>query len=162
MDHDYEYEDDYAPRVLWGRVAFFLLALVLAFVTGRACAPDGIDPTVHQAVNAQASELASKNAVLEQQLDARDNDNQGNAGNGGEDSQDGGDPAATEEPTEEAGQDPIGEGEEYTVQEGDTLFGLAERFYGNTDDATLIEDANNLDRDTDLIVGQVLVIPPKD
>lgn len=159
MDHDYEFDEDYAPRVLWGRLAFFLLALVLAFVAGRACAPDGIDPAVHQAVVEDASEFKENNAVLEQQLDAAEGGNAGNndgdGGDGGKQNNDEGGEESTEEPTDQ----PIGDGKTYTVQSGDTLTTIAEEVYGDPNKFDLIVDANNLTEDTPLRVGQELVIP---
>ncbi|QDP40492.1 LysM peptidoglycan-binding domain-containing protein [Radiobacillus deserti] len=48
----------------------------------------------------------------------------------------------------------------YSVEEGDTLASIAEKFYGNAEDQQLIIDANGLTNKT-LKVGQVLRIPPK-
>lgn len=156
MDHDYEVEDEYAPRILWGRLAFFLLALVLAFVAGRACAPDGIPADEFEAVQNEAFELASENKILQQQVDAgaAEPETRNNKKDDGD--------AAAEEPTEAATDEAVGEGKTYTVQSGDTLTTIAEKFYGNASDFTLIVDANNLDDATGLRVGQELVIPPKD
>ncbi len=35
MAYQYEHEDDYAPRPLWGRILFFVVALALAALLGR-------------------------------------------------------------------------------------------------------------------------------
>ena len=158
MDHDYELEDDYAPRVLWGRLAFFLLALVLAFVAGRACAPAGVPEDDFKAEQQNVLTLQSENAVLEQQLEAaNDRSNAGNnGGNGGENNNDGGGAQPTDAPTEDT--IPSG-GDRYTVQENDTLTTIAEEFYGDPMKFDLIVDANNLSDDTPLRVGQELVIP---
>lgn len=155
MDHDYEFEDDYAPRVLWGRLAFFLLALVLAFVAGNRCANDGVPEDDFKAEQQRVLALQSENAVLEQQLDAANQ--QGNAGNndGGEDNNDGG-AEPTDAPTDES--IPSG-GTTYTVQEDDTLTTIAQEFYGDPLKYDLIVDANNLTDETPLRVGQELVIP---
>ncbi len=50
-----------------------------------------------------------------------------------------------------------GSGTTYTVQSGDTLFNIAQRF-GVTVQA--IQDANNLDNPNRLSIGQELIIPP--
>ena len=157
MDHDYELEEDYAPRILWGRLAFFLLAIVLAFSVGRCTKSSGVDEDTFAAEQQRVLELQSENTVLQQQVDAAANQpNQGNQGDGGND---GGAaegqseaPAATEEPV-------AGEGQTYTVQPNDTLTTIAQKFYGEQSKFDLIVDANNLTADTPLRVGQELIIP---
>ncbi|MPZ73055.1 MAG: LysM peptidoglycan-binding domain-containing protein [Nitriliruptorales bacterium] len=151
MDHDYELEEDYAPRVLWGRIAFFVLALLLAFLVGRCTTSDGADPQEFAERGQQIAELTRQNEVLEAQLQA----------SGASEPADGGgkkkDDGADDEPTEES---VSGDGEKYTVQSGDTLNGIAKEFYGDAAKYTLITDANNLSQDTPLRVGQELIIPP--
>ena len=167
MDHDYELEDDYAPRILWGRLAFFALALLLAFVVGRACAPNGVPQSQFQAAQEQVTELRSTNEVLQAQVDAA-----GEAGGGGNNNDDGGNNNGggggggknnnnAEEESTEAPSEAVGEGQTYTVQSGDTLTTIAEKFYGDATAYDLIVDANNLDGPTGLRVGQELVIPEK-
>ncbi len=153
MEHDYELEEDYAPRILWGRLAFFLLAIVLAFSVGRCTKSSGVDEDTFAAEQQRVLELQSENTVLQQQLDAAAQNNQGNAG--------GDDGAAGEQATEAAAsEEPVsGEGQTYTVQSGDTLTTIAEQFYGEQSRFDLIVDANNLDGDTPLRVGQELIIP---
>ena len=159
MDHDYELEDDYAPRILWGRLAFFLLALVLAFAVGRCTKASGVSESDFKAEQDKVQELASQNAVLQQQVDAASQqEGNGNDGNNNEGNGDGGN--GEEDPTEAATDDPVGEGETYTVQAGDTLTTIAEDFYGDPTKFDLIVDANNLSEDTPLRVGQELIIPP--
>lgn len=155
MDHDYELEDDYAPRILWGRLAFFLLAIVLAFAVGRCTKASGIDEDLYQAEKDKVQELASNNAVLQQQLDAATAEQSNNGGN------DGGKGGASESPSEAASDEPIADGQTYTVQPGDTLTTIAQKFYGDPTKFDLIVDANNLSEDTPLRVGQELVIPPE-
>ena len=48
----------------------------------------------------------------------------------------------------------------YTVQRGDTLGRIAQRFYGNARQYPLIQRANNISDPGRIWVGQVLVIPP--
>ena len=149
MDHDYELEEDYAPRILWGRLAFFLLALVLAFAVGRCTKDAGVDEDLYAAEQQRVLELQSENTVLQQQVDAASQPDDQSEGQGGE-----------AEPTETAAtEEPVGEGQTYTVKENDTLTTIAEQFYGDQSKYDLIVDANNLSSDTPLRVGQELVIP---
>ena len=162
MDHEYELEDDYAPRILWGRLAFFAIALLLAFLFGRCTKDAGRPEAEYQEQVAQVLELSSENEVLRQQLAAANNDEEpegdgggGGGGNGGDDAE------ATEEPADEGDDGAVGEeGTTYIVQEGDTLTTIAEEFYGDPTKFDLIVDANNLDESTGLRVGQELIIPP--
>lgn len=156
MDHDYELEDDYAPRILWGRLAFFALALILAFTVGRCTKSSGVAESTFKAEQQKVVDLQSQNEVLQAQVDAaaaQGNNNDGGNGGGNK----GGNKEASEEATEQA----VGDGQTYTVQSGDTLTTIAEKFYGDATAFDLIVDANNLDSATGLRVGQELVIPEK-
>jgi nucleoid-associated protein YgaU len=152
MDHDYELEEDYAPRILWGRLAFFLLALVLAFSLGRCTKSSGVDEATFAAEQQRVVELQSENTILQQQVDAaaNQNNNQGGDAGGGDG---GGDAGQSEAP--QASEEPVaGEGQTYTVQPNDTLTTIAQEFYGEQSKYDLIVDANNLSDDTPLRVGQ--------
>lgn len=159
MDYEYEH-DDYAPRVLWGRVIFFLIALLLVFFMGR-CTGGGADPDQLAQAERQVMELTSENTDLRNQLDAvQSTQNQGQAPEEDptEAPEDGGDDGDGQG----GGQDPVdSEGQTYTVKEGDTLVSIAREFYGEADKYTLIAEANNLEGST-LTVGQELVIPPEE
>lgn len=156
MEQDYELEEDYAPRILWGRLAFFLLAVVLAFSVGRCTKSSGVEQETFAAEQQRVLDLQEQNTILQQQLDAAEtNANQGRGGgnnNGG---------AAGDDPTEGTeSESPVADGQTtYTVQENDTLTTIAEEFYGDQSKFDLIVDANNLTEDTPLRVGQELVIP---
>lgn len=157
MDHEYELEDDYAPRVLWGRLAFFAVALLLAFILGRCTKSAGVPQAEYNEARAQVVELTSENAVLNQQLEA--------AASGAEpDAEGGGDEEPTEDPEADDGEEEtdgeVEEGQTYTVQPNDTLTKIAQQFYGDPRKFDLIVDANNIDSATGLRVGQELVIPP--
>jgi nucleoid-associated protein YgaU len=164
MDEDYELEEDYAPRVLWGRLAIFLLALVLAFAVGRCTGGDGVSEAQYNQVRAEVQDLASENTVLRAQVEAAGQGDEGDdepaEGNGDDEPADdegngGGDGDG------DGGQD-VGDGRTYEVQSGDTLTRIAEQFYGDPRKFDLIVDANNLDSATGLRVGQELIIPPDD
>ncbi|MBW3086210.1 hypothetical protein KEM60_02421 [Austwickia sp. TVS 96-490-7B] len=60
---------------------------------------------------------------------------------------------------EDEGEDDDSDEQEYVVESGDTLWGLAERFYGDGSQYTRIAEANDMDDPNILDVGQVLIIP---
>lgn len=155
MDHDYDVEDDYAPRLLWGRLVFFVIALLLAFLLGRCTKATGVSEADFNAQQVELMELAEENEVLRQQLTAAGaaEDEEAEEDNG----EDGGEEEATEEPDDDG---EVADGETYTVQPGDTLTRIAQQFYDDPRKFDLIVDANNLDSGTQLRVGQELIIPP--
>lgn len=162
MDYEYE-QDEYGPRVLWGRLAFFAIALLLVFFVGRCTAGGGSEQDLSEA-RATASELATQNKQLQNELAAvqatQDQANNGPAEQPSEAAEPAGE--ASEAPTE-GEQDSVAEGgETYTVESGDTLVTIANRFYGDSQKYRLIVDANNLDPDAPLTVGQKLTIPPEE
>lgn len=141
-DWDYAEEtDERPPRVLWGRVAILGAALVLAFLLGRSTAPQGVSQQEFDALRRARAELE---AQLEQ---ARAQ------------------PVVTPTPevtgTPEATTEPEAEGQTYVVQAGDTLRGIAERFYDDPTLDDLIAEANDITDPTQLRIGQELTIPPK-
>ncbi len=166
MEYDYEHEDDYSPRVLWGRIAAFAVAAVLVFLAGRCTKGTGVSVEQFKQANKQVLTLTSENAVLEQQLAAAQSRGgrrgpdagNGNRGNGDGDGDDGGGRDGND-----GGRDPTAEvGQTYTVKSGDTLGGIAEDFYGDRTKFRLIAEANNLTAETQLQVGQQLTIPPEE
>lgn len=50
----------------------------------------------------------------------------------------------------------------HTVAQGDTLASIAERFYGDGSQFTLITAANGITDPSLIFVGQVLIIPDRD
>jgi nucleoid-associated protein YgaU len=153
MDYDYE-QEDYGPRVLWGRLVLLLIGLVLVFFVGR-CTAGGADARDLAQAESRVAELNSENQFLRAQLDAAQA-SQTPPTEGGRPTE-GGQPP-TEQPT--GARDPIDQGQQkYVVQPGDTLTGIAEQFYGDQGKWELIAEANNLGSDTALTVGQELVIP---
>lgn len=127
------------PKVLWGRVVVLGVTLLIAFLLGRASAPEGADPE-------QVRALRSANAELEalvQELQEAPAPAPETA-------------APTTSPTTAAV-----EGRTYTVQPGDTLTRIAERFYGDPSLDDFLAEANGIDDPTQLSVGEELLIPPK-
>jgi nucleoid-associated protein YgaU len=139
----YEDEVDYGGRVLWGRVAVFGGALLLMFLLGRCSAPSGVPASDLQEANARISALAEENEQLRQQLVA----------------------AAASTPPEQVETEGTSSGQAtrtYTVRSGDTLISIAQDVYGDGTKFGLIAEANAIDENNKLRVGQELVIPPAD
>lgn len=144
---DYEEARDRGPRVLWGRVVALGLFLILAFLFGRWTAPA---PTLTAKLDDARAELEAadrKIASLEDQLAAQ---------------------SAPEEetqptPTPADEQTPAASGKErtYIVKSGDTLAGIAVRFYGDSTLDDVIAEANDITDPTSITPGQKLIIPPK-
>ena len=148
--YDWDYEEAPpkrgAPKILWGRVVAVFVVLILAFFLGRATA-GGSDGVPQDRFNA----LEDENRLLEQQLQAARAD-QGQqtetpppADNGEEETP----------PPDNAGS------EIYVVKPGDTLRGIAEKFYGDASLDDVIADANGIDDPMQLSAGQELIIPPE-
>jgi nucleoid-associated protein YgaU len=151
MDYEYDSDEPYESRVLWGRVGVYAFSLLLMFLIGRGCAPGGEASEADvAALNRQVAELTEQNILLEEQISG--------LGAGAEDR-----PriSETEEPAEGEGDGEdaaAGETRTYEVQSGDTLTSIAQRMYGDPQKFPLIADANDLDGQ--LVVGQELIIPP--
>lgn len=165
--HEYDYDDDYdydvepegdrAPdaqgRVLWGRVAILAGALLLAFIVGRAGAPNGIPEEDLRAARAEtraaeeeADQLREQIATLEAETQGVDEEKATGSGRAAQD--------------EEAAE-PAAENEVYLVQGGDTLSKIAEKFYGNAALDDFLAEANPDVNPLALRVGQEIIIPPK-
>lgn len=157
-------------RVLWGRVAFTGALLLLAFLLGRWSVDAGVEQARYDEAQRRIAELEQENrdlaagrvAVAAGGIDTPP------AGEEAEDT--GAAPeaagAAGPTPTPPAEQPPAQDqppagGQQYTVQEGDTLQSIAQRVYGDGTKFPLIEQANNVDS-TNLRVGATLTIPPDD
>jgi nucleoid-associated protein YgaU len=162
MDFDYEGAEDYGGRILWGRIAVFGAALLLALILGRCTAGGGVDPAEFQEVQASLSEaqdaLAERDLLitdLQQQLvTVQSSPQAGPTGTGGtagtDDTADAGGAAQTD-----------AEGNQiYVVQPGDTLSTIAETVYGDPLAFGPIVEANGLTGDNLLQVGDELIIPP--
>jgi len=54
------------------------------------------------------------------------------------------------------------EGQEYTVQTGDTLASISEQFLGSSDKWEIIAEANGIESPDQLEVGQTIIIPAAD
>jgi nucleoid-associated protein YgaU len=144
--YDYEYDyDDRAPRprVLWGRVAALGIALILAFLLGRATGSGGDDSATVQRLRDQLQAAQDENASLAEQLQAAQQ------------------PQVTPsvEPTIQESAAPTVQGEEYVVQKGDTLRLIAQKKCGDPEAADLLAEVNDIADPTLISVGQTLIIP---
>lgn len=151
-------------RILWGRVAALGGALFLAFLLGTWVAGDdgGVD---EEELNQLRTELESAREENEELSEYIDELSAGQAERDrpsvDDDSDDTEDADSDDDEADDTTSDSSDvDGQIYTVRSGDSLTGIAERFYGNTDEYERIVEANDLDRDTPLQVGQELIIPP--
>ena len=141
-DWDYEDEPSRRPRILWGRVLALGAFLVLAFLFGRWTAPEAVSQGELDEVRADLQDAREEIATLEAQLAQEE-------------------PPASPSPTGTPG-DATVEGENYTVQRGDNLRGIALDFYGDAALDDCIAAANDIDDPSLLTVGDTLVIPPEE
>lgn len=172
-EFEYDYEDEPAQdRILWGRIAVLALALVLTFFLGRCTAGGGDSADEVADLTERVDELLEENANLEAQVEAyeaggtstgpsaepaSDDASDGASDGASDDAQDTADAA---EPTDETGGDDDGDAQTHEVAEGDNLYRIAERYYGNGEKFRLIAEANGLTADDAIQPGQVLRIPP--
>lgn len=169
MDYDYEGEQAYESRVLWGRVGVYVGSLVLVFILGTCAGGGGeVSESEVQELRTRVADLSEQNVELEQTIAAM----------GSANTDDRPRISTTEESTESAEGDATteadaGEGDSgstqtetdaetdariYVVEAGDTLTSIAQKMYGDSTQFTRIADANELG--PQLVVGQELVIPP--
>lgn len=157
-DTTYEYDyDDGGGRVLWGRFAFWGVALLLSFVVGRCSAPDPMAGELAE-MTEEVRRQAEINKDLTNELDALSD-------GGALANEDAAEPASDGETGEEgeASNGGTSDGSQtYEVQPRDTLRGIAQRFYGDPEKHELISEANGIDGDNMLQVGQELQIPAAD
>lgn len=141
----YDDQYDYAGRVLWGRIGVFGVALLLMFLLGRCTAPEGVSQTEFNAANAQIEDLEGRNSRLQEQIAAM--------AAGADDGTDGTAAPATDDDSRSGWRT-------YIVRSGDTLISIAQEVYGDGTKFNAIADANGIDQNNKLRVGQELQIPP--
>jgi nucleoid-associated protein YgaU len=120
-------------------------ALLIAFFVGRASAPGGVSKGALDKVKTQLSDAQQQIQTLQAQAAAAVSASPAPSGSAS--------PSAT--PAAAAGS------QTYTVKPGDTLRGIAQKFYGDSSLATVIEQANNITDPSQLRSGETITIPPK-
>lgn len=161
MESEQPYYDneDYGGRVLWGRVAFFGITLLLAFFLGRCTSEGGAPPEQLELARDRNQDLQNQIEELESQLEEAQSDGDGEGGN--EQDEDTSTDDETDDSNASSSDSSSADTEKtHVVERGETLSELADRYYGDGDKHTLITEANDIDEDNPLQVGQELVIPP--
>jgi nucleoid-associated protein YgaU len=150
--YDWDYEEEPprggTPKILWGRIIAVAVVFLLGLLIGRALGGggDGVSQESYDAVKKRVS-------TLEQQLAAARAEAENPP-------QDDSTPVA-DDPTESASPAPPADTKTYVVKQGDTLRGIAEKFYDDASLDDLIAEANGITDATQLSVGRELTIPPK-
>lgn len=178
----YDDREPAAVHVLWGRVLVFGAALVLAFVLGGLLLGGDGSPSkdeirssdLFKNLQDENKTLATQNKQLQQQLDQLSRgdtpsdaptvgDGEGGQGQAGGDGQ-GSDGQGSGDGSGSSGDGGSGTARVYVVRQGDTLSEIAERFYGSAglDARKRIAEANGIEPDATLQVGDELTIPPAD
>jgi nucleoid-associated protein YgaU len=175
MEYEYDGLEEYGGRVLWGRIAFFAVALLLMFFLGRCTASGGVPQSQFDELKQKVTDLTEQNTRLNDQLAAA----QANAKNALGASPDtsateeaNGSAKETESPRTHATESETGSrrrssatssgSKTYTVKQGDYLNKIAEEVYGKATPTRVeaITKANRLGAGERLVVGQKLIIPP--
>lgn len=152
-DPTYDWDDDSgSPKLLWGRVLALAAVLILAFLLGRATAPDDSASEVED-LKAQLAQVSDELEAAQEQIDFGAT-NSPPPDDTGTESPPPDDTTETESPPP----DDTGGGEvkEYTVKQGDTYNEIAEKFFKDPSKGACIADAN--DGQT-LIVGETINVP---
>jgi nucleoid-associated protein YgaU len=135
-------------RVLWGRFVVLGVVLVLAFLAGRTTAPTA--PSRSELEDARAQLGAAREEIERLQADVAEEPEPA--------------PTVTITPEAEAAkpaEEPAGKGETYVVKSGDTLQGIAEKFYENPQLDDVIAEVNDIADPSLLAPGTELIIPER-
>jgi nucleoid-associated protein YgaU len=141
-EEEWEYESQPGGRILWGRIIALVVALLVAFLVGRATAGGGVSQAAYAKVQ---RDLAAARAQIADQSTAPAVT---------------GTPVASPTPTVTTSHTGTA-GTTYVVKSGDTLRGLAIKFYGDASLVDLIAQANHITDPTLVHQGTKLIIPPK-
>lgn len=158
--YDWDPEEEPVPvrsNVLWGRIAFFGGALLIALLIGRMSAPSGVPESDLSKANAEIQNLRNENQDLQAQLAAAQTSPAPETS-----------PSVASSPTDGSspsdGSSPGGTtitGQNYTVQRGDTLNTIASKFYGDTKYGDYLAEVNHITDPSALTIGMTLIIPDK-
>jgi LysM repeat protein len=161
-DDEEDFEEDIgASDILWGRVALLAGILLVAFFLGRLTGGGGVPAGDLAAANDRIETLEGQNQALKTELAAEpslfDGTDEGVSEEGVKVPEP--DPAKADETTTEAA--PKLSGDTYIVQSGDTLAGIAQKFYKDASLGVFLAEANQLSNPGKLSLGQRILIPPK-
>ena len=147
---DYEEPRDRGPKVLWGRIIALAALALIAFWLGRSTASGSSSERELEATQTRLEEAQNEIDDLEAEVRALTA-----AEGAGE-----GTPSPTPDTTAAAATG--GEGRTYVVKSGDTLRGIAQRFYCDSSLDDVIAEANGIDDPAQLSVGAELTIPDQE
>lgn len=145
------------PGLLWGRMVFWAVVVLLAFLVGRWTAGLGADSEPLDRLRAKVTKLSAQNQEYRRQREMASPATPADAESA---------PAAAPAPSPPARDNEQREpeegrtrGETYTVVPGDTLSEIAARFYGDSSRVSALQRANGIAPGEDLPVGLELTIP---
>jgi len=137
------------PNVLWGRLIALGILTLVAFFLGRWSAPNGIDEERLAAARADARQAEERAEELEAALQTQAAQQPSPTPT----------PSVTVGDQTDAADDANFQGEIYTVQSGDTLVRIADRFCNDPAHADVIADFNGIADPTMITPGMELKIP---
>jgi nucleoid-associated protein YgaU len=164
MDYEYEHDEPYEARILWGRLGVYLGSLVLAFILGSCISGGEYSQSDVDTLNDRIKTLTEENIALEgtiSELSAAGAADRPRVTPEATEGVDGADEEGDDAAEGEADGD-TGTVTTYTVEAGDTLYAIAEKVYGDGSQFRAIAEANGIDTSKRLTVGQELTIPPED
>jgi LysM repeat protein len=166
MDYEYEQEEPYEARILWGRLGVYVGSLVLAFILGSCVSGGEYSQSDIDELNQRIKDLAAENTDLENTIARMSATGTADRPRVADDTTDEVDDAGAEAEGDD-GEEPASDGDgtgqttTYTVESGDTLYEIAQKVYGDGSKFGLIAEANGIDTSNRLTVGQELTIPPE-
>lgn len=161
-DEEEDFEEDLHPSdILWGRVALLAGILLLAFFLGRLTSGGGVPASDLATANDRIEALEGQNDSLRTELAAKpslfDGTDEGVSEEGVKVPEP--EPAPADQTTTDAA--PELSGDTYVVQSGDTLAGIAQKFYKDASLGVFLAEANQLSNPGELSLGQRILIPKK-
>lgn len=152
MSYEYDDVDDGANNLLWGRLAALAVFAVLIFSLGYCAAPNGVPQEELALRDAEITKLRQDNEQLSGALRSRPSEQPSPDPSASPSSAD-----ASDEPSPGGAS---GDERTYTVVSGDTLASISGKVYDDPSKFDLIVEANDLNANDVINVGDELIIPP--